>query len=459
MFEDGVARMKLEAMAINEMTNLIYKCSCGCEHSVNIKHIRLGQGEANTLTDILQGFIDKHIWLVADQNTYRAAGNQAEAALGESFKLNCFVFEEEQLIPDEYAIGKLLIEIPEDTAFILGVGSGTISDLCRYLSYKTHIPYGILCTAPSMDGYASNVSPLLINGVKVTSKAVYPYAIIADTEIMNMAPTAMLRAGLGDILGKYTALADWHLAEIINDEYFCHEIEELMLKAVDKCAEASVDSIRRDPQAVGCMAEALILSGLAIGMAGSSRPASGEEHHLSHCWEAAFINKGKPDRWLHGAKVGVGVGIIMEAYRYLKGLDINEIEASGEYLAFDESRWTKNLQEVYGKSAVDIIAAKKPLINFDIEKRKVKMKQIMVNWDRILELSDKYLPEPYAVTNNLKEVAAITSPLEMGIDRKLFKQSFIAAKDIRMRYGILQLLEDIGKLDEAAETIAGIYYW
>jgi glycerol-1-phosphate dehydrogenase [NAD(P)+] len=206
------------------------------------------------------------------------------------------------------------------------------------------------------------------------------------------------------------------------------------------------------------MAEALILSGLTIGMAGSSRPASGEEHHLSHCWEAVFVNKGKSDKWLHGTKVGVGVGIVMEVYRYLKGLDIHKIEASGEYLIFDESKWERTIQGVYGKSSKDIIAAKKTIMNFDSQKRRARMKKIVDNWDRILELYDKHLPEPDFVKSILKAVGAITSPAEMGIDRELFKQSFIAAKDIRMRYGILQLMEDIGMLEEVAEAIADMYY-
>jgi glycerol-1-phosphate dehydrogenase [NAD(P)+] len=149
----------------------------------------------------------------------------------------------------------------------------------------------------------------------------------------------------------------------------------------------------------------------------------------------------------------------MEAYRYLKGLDIDKIEASGEYVLFNESRWTNNLKEVYGNSSLDIIAAKEALINFDSQKRKEKMQCIIDNWDRILELEDKYLPGQHDdIKSILSDVGAITSPQEMGINRELFKRCFIAAKDIRMRYGVLQLLEDIGKLDEAAEAIANIYY-
>ena len=191
------------------------------------------------------------------------------------------------------ALGRLIVEIPSDTSVMLAVGSGTINDISRYLSYKLHIPYVILCTAPSMDGYASVVSPLVIDGVKTTYDAVYPYAIVADINIMKEAPMHMLHAGLGDIIGKYTALSDWHIAEILNKEYFCSSVEQLMIKAVQKCVAASPKIKERDTEAIKSITEALIFSGIAIGMVESSRPASGEEHHLSHCWEMMFMNEGK----------------------------------------------------------------------------------------------------------------------------------------------------------------------
>ena len=92
---------------------------------------------------------------------------------------------------------------------ILAVGSGTINDLCRYISYKIKIDYYIIGTASSMDGYASNVSPLIIQHLKTTYEARPARVIIGDLDVMAKAPLHMIAAGAGDIIGKYVCLADW----------------------------------------------------------------------------------------------------------------------------------------------------------------------------------------------------------------------------------------------------------
>ena len=118
--------------------------------------------------------------------------------------------------------------------------------------------------------------------MKITIPALYPVAIVADTAIMKDAPMPMLTAGFGDIIGKYTALADWRLARDVNGEYYCDEVVELVEKAVEKCAANAAGLCARDEEAVRAVTEALILSGIAIGLVGVSRPASGAEHHFSH---------------------------------------------------------------------------------------------------------------------------------------------------------------------------------
>ena len=98
---------------------------------------------------------------------------------GNGFDLKKYIFEDEEyLIPDEKAIGKLLIQITNDIDLILAIGSGTLNDLSRYMSYKLSIPYFIVVTAPSMDGYASTVSALIVNDLKTTYTAISPKAII-----------------------------------------------------------------------------------------------------------------------------------------------------------------------------------------------------------------------------------------------------------------------------------------
>ena len=448
----------LLSLSVEKMAGLNYKCSCGKFHSVEIENILVGNGVITELETVIKNYVGKKVFIIEDKHTYEVAGKRVEELLTANFQINKCVFSQEHLIPDESALGRLLLEIPEDTSIILAVGSGTINDISRFLSYKLHIPYVIVGTAPSMDGYASVVSPLIADGVKVTYNAVYPLAIVADIDIMKQAPMNMLQAGLGDILGKYTALADWHIANILNKEYFCGEIEKLVLSTLKKCEEAAEGVKSRDDATVESITRALILSGIAIGMVGASRPASGEEHHLSHCYEMIFMNRNQPTKWLHGNNVGVGVGIIAYAYKYLKNIDINEILKKEEYLHFNKKDWEKNITEVYGRSAENIIEFKENSINFDEEARKVNMHKIIANWDNIKKVCDNSVPEPTQIINTLKKAGAIWNPKELGLDRELFKISFIAAKDIRNRYGILQLLEDIGKLEEVANYITNIYY-
>jgi glycerol-1-phosphate dehydrogenase [NAD(P)+] len=445
-------------LEISEMPGLGYDCKCGQTHKVGIENIIIGQGAIEHLPEVLEVYKGKEILIVADKNTYRVAGNKVEDMLKDSSVVNKYIFDEDHFIPDERALGRLLIEMKTDTAIVIAVGAGSINDISRYISYKQKIPYIIVCTAPSMDGYASVVSPLIVDGVKTTYNAVYPKAIVADLDILKEAPMHMLQAGLGDILGKYTALADWQIARVLNNEYYCDSVAELVLKAVDRCVEASVRLKDRECETIKSITEALLLSGIAIGMVGASRPASGEEHHLSHCWEMIFMDRGMETKWLHGNYVGVGVGIAIEAYKYLESLDIEQIYNSGHYADFDKKEWVDNLTEVYGKSAKNVIAFKESSIHFEKGKREERMKNIVGNWKEIKRVCNEFLPEAETVRNIMKSTGAPTSPLELGIDKDTFRKSFIVAKDIRNRYGILQLLEDIGKLEEAAECVTEIYY-
>ena len=302
----------LETLSVEEMTGLNYMCSCGKNHSVGIETIKVGGGVINLLPNVMERYEGMKVFIIEDTHTYDVAGEKVENLLKNKFKINKYIFKEEHLHPNELSFGKLILAIPIDTSIIIAVGSGTINDISRFLSYKLGIPYVIVGTAPSMDGYASVVSPLIRDGVKVTYDAAYPLAIICDIDIMKRAPMQMLQAGLGDILGKYTALADWHVANILNDEYFCLEVEKLVMSTLKKCEEAAAGVTSRDFKTVKNITEALILSGIAIGMVGASRPASGGEHYMSHCFEMMFMNSGNNTKWLHGNTVGVGVGIVAD---------------------------------------------------------------------------------------------------------------------------------------------------
>lgn len=323
---------------IEEMPGLSFNCSCGRTHSVDTEKLFVRNNILKELLKTLIPFRSGNLFVLSDTNTYNVlAKTVIDGLKQEDYKVKSFMFrtEEHDLIPDEYAIGRILIELEQDTSLILAVGSGVLNDLARIIGFRTNKPFIIVGTAPSMDGYASVVSPLIINGRKVTHPGKYPYAIFADVSIMKDSPKVMICAGYGDVLGKLTALADWKLASIIRGEYYCSTTASLVQKGVDKCIKSTDGLVTRDEQAIRYLIEALILTGISMGLVGVSRPASGTEHQLAHYWEIKAIEAGK-EHPLHGNAVGVATvvtamlyelaadllpeGIYFPAVDYVKGL-------------------------------------------------------------------------------------------------------------------------------------------
>lgn len=370
-------------------------CACGKRHLVGIRSIRIGSGLLRELPQLLQELGARQVYLLADHNTWKAAGQQAAnrmEAMGLPFHGRIFQTEK-PLVPDEYAVGSALAAMEPGDNLILAVGSGTLNDTARILSARTGVPYAIVATAPSMDGFASTVSPLILDGKKITKPAVYPAAILADTSILKDAPMPMLTAGFGDIIGKYTALADWRLSRDLNGEYYCEECAALMARAVEKCAENAAGLRQRDEKAVEYVTEALVLSGIAMGMVGNSRPASGAEHHFAHTWEVDALARGE-EHPLHGNSVGVAAVVSASLYELAADL----------------------LPEGFQR------------------------------------------PDKARILQCLEAAGAYADPKALGIRRDLFFESVLHAMEIRERFTILRFLDGKALLPACAVELTNRFY-
>src|SRR5690606_23632651 len=133
----------------------------------------------------------------------------------------CLLERDRPLIPNETALGEILLTLDNSTEFLLAVGSGSITDLTRYAAHVSGKPFAAIGTAASMDGYTSVVAPLTFGNLKVNKPAGFPKVLICDLEIMSQAPYHMFLSGFGDVIGKYMAKADWLLGSIINQEVVC----------------------------------------------------------------------------------------------------------------------------------------------------------------------------------------------------------------------------------------------
>jgi glycerol-1-phosphate dehydrogenase [NAD(P)+] len=303
-----------------ELAGVSFACSCGHPHAVGIQTIRVADGVSKDVAAYAAGHrAGKPVLVVSDNNTWIAQGQAvAEALKAAGVEAQFWSYQTTGfLIPDEKAVGELVLACPRTIGLIVAVGSGTLNDLCRIVSDRTGIPYVVVCTAPSVDGYTSTVSPLILAGHKTTLDAVYPQVIFADPGVLRAAPSVLLQAGFGDLLGKVTALSDWELSRRVNGEYHCPTIEGMVRRALDATIAAAGGVAARDPEAVTALFDALVLSGLAMGMIGNSRPASGAEHHLSHYWEMDAL-KNHQEHALHGNAVGSATVAIARTYELMR---------------------------------------------------------------------------------------------------------------------------------------------
>ena len=285
-------------MDMNELLRGV-DCSCGRRHTCAIGAVYVEENVASRLPGLCENF--HKILVVADENTYGVAGAGVEKYIGSKIADRVIFSGKTVLIPNEDAIEAVYGHM-EGIDLIVGIGSGVIQDLCKYVSHTKTVPYYILCTAPSMDGYASSGAAMITGGMKVTYSARVPDAILADTAVIKDAPMDMIQAGYGDIIGKYSALNDWKLGHAVNDEYFCQFIYDLTMDMLLKVLPLNEKLLARDADSVKLLMEALIFVGIAMSFAGSSRPASGSEHHLSHYFEITGIVDGT-DYLPHGIDV------------------------------------------------------------------------------------------------------------------------------------------------------------
>ncbi len=248
--------------------------------------------------------------IVCDKNTLEIAGNQVieylEAGGHPMQKIEILGANIEELERVE--------AFSDEIDFLVGIGGGRPIDLAKQAGFNQDIPFISIPTAASHDGFGSARASIRHEGSKTSMQAIPPIAVVADTNIISKAPKRLLAAGVGDIISNQTAVLDWKLEgqEADYSEYAAALSEmaaQLVENGIEKVASGTEEGVR-------LVVKALISSGVAMSIAGTSRPASGGEHKFSHWLDA---NCATPA--LHGEQCGLGSIVTM----YLHGGDWEKI--------------------------------------------------------------------------------------------------------------------------------------
>lgn len=415
-------------MDINKLLRGV-DCRCGKKHTCDIEYVYIEKGAISRLSDICRKY--DNILIVADQNTYAAAGDKTVSALKNKNISKVIFSGKEILVPNEKAIEEVRHNL-YGIDLILGIGSGVIQDLCKYVSFFNKVPYMIVATAPSMDGYASTGAAMITDGMKVTYKAGLPRAIVADTEVLAAAPLDMIKAGYGDIIGKFSSLNDWKLAHLVNDEYFCQYIYDLTFNQIENTLKLAEGILKRKEESIKALTEALVIIGILLSFAGSSRPASGSEHHLSHFFEITGIVWGK-DYFPHGIDVAYSAVITAEIREKILSQKFPQKIWREEAGAFKEK-----MQSIYGHVADGCIELQKEVGNYAADR------------------SDVYSQKETEIKKILAEMPSADEVKEMlslvGLDMAKFydlygkdkiNDAVFYAKDLKDRYTVLWLNYDL----------------
>lgn len=434
---------------ITEMDKAFDKpCICGKNHISALDMLISGAGVLAQLPDLLMRYTAKKPFILADRNTFAAAGGRVCDILTQAgFSYVSYIFSDEHLEPDERAVGAAVMHFDNSCDLIIGIGSGVINDIGKILSCVSNRRYIIVGTAPSMDGYASATSSMAMDGLKVSLNSRCPDAIIGDTDILKNAPMHMLQAGLGDMLAKYVSLAEWRIAHLITGEYYCERVAALVRNALDVCVKNAGGLLHRDEAAVQAVFDGLITGGVAMAYAGVSRPASGVEHYFSHVWDMRALEFGTPAE-LHGIQCAIGTLAAVRLYEKLRTMTPDAEKACTYIEAFDYEAWATQLRAFLGKSAETMIALEKKEGKYRKDTHAVRFARIQKCWPEILRILDEELPSSEALSQLLLRLGMPEDASVIGVDAAAMRLSFCATKDIRDKYVLSRLAWDLGILDE-----------
>ncbi len=428
-------------------------CTCGRDHDIAIDEVVVGRGVIVRLPEFITGYGCQKPFILADQNTFAAAGGAVCAILEQAgISYSQYVFPQSALEPDERAVGAAVMHFDTECDIIIGVGSGVINDIGKILSKLSGKKYIIVATAPSMDGYASATSSMTRDGLKISLNSRCADVIIGDVDILKNAPLHMLQAGIGDMLAKYVSIAEWRIAHLVTGEYYCERVAKLIRDAVKKCVDHAAGLLHREEAAIQAVFEGLVIGGVAMAYAGVSRPASGVEHYFSHVWDMRGVEFGTQVQ-LHGIQCALGTLAAVRLYEKVQQTVPDGNKAKAYVEAFSWTAWQSALREFLGNGAEAMIALEEKERKYDKAAHAARFAVIQENWDTILQILDEELPGYEALAKLMDTIGIPKELSSIGVDGPCAKMTFRATKDIRDKYVLSRLAWDLGILEELCEEI------
>ncbi len=414
-------------MDLNRILHSLENCPCGKQHSFVTKQVEIESGLTPRTGEILKkADFPRRVLLVSDNAAITAADGVIESLEAAGFSLKKLIYPEMMYARIEQV--REVKALAADVEGIIAVGTGSVNDICRVASFELGNRFCIFATAPSMDGFASDTAPIIENNFKSSVKAEQPSLILADTRILAKAPTELKAAGFGDMVAKYIGILDWRIANLLIDEYYCPAVADITIEGLKKVVACADRVSAEDEEAAGLIMEGLILSGLGMKLAQSSRPASGAEHVLSHYWECYKVARGIWPEF-HGKKVGVATVLINRIYHNIADR-VTEIDPVPERPDWEE------IKGAYDESQHgELMKLNTPTITERVDPARLK-----AIWPEVRRLIYEILPSDEALLSMMRAAGAVTEPGDVQISPELLENGLKYHSYMRYRILLTRLL-------------------
>ncbi len=431
-------------MSPEGLLDTTFDCECGRSHNVPIKEIIYSEEALGCLPEVLGSLVKgRRIVLIADKRTWDIAGYSAEKVLEQAGWST-----EHIIVPDTNHGGPICNEKTHDwlsdklpfADIALTVGSGVINDLTKWVAFDHDLPYAVVATAATMNGYtAANVAPTL-KGVKSLIRARPPLAVFAVPSVIVEAPFELTASGLGDTIAKPFSTADWIFNHIFFDEYFCRYCSEMINTLEPYYFDHPEDIKNRQPAAIEALFKALLYSGIAMTLVGTSAPASGGEHLLSHTLDMMTCVDGVAHD-LHGRQVGLGT--LFSSAIYDRIFRIEDTASHAPPPGIDATFWGPLAESVRKQ-----YEQKQPMLQTLCEKLSDSQA-----WQVFLDASRSQVRSPDRIKNCLRTAGAAHTFEDIGCSRKRLRNAILHMHEIRKRPTVIDLAWILGILPAAADDI------
>ncbi|MCM8768464.1 MAG: iron-containing alcohol dehydrogenase [Candidatus Omnitrophica bacterium] len=426
---------------------------CQSTHQLPVKRIVHSPGALNKTEEfVTQLFSSRQkAAVLSDEITHQVAGRTVEEKISALRPVTSVILtpeNEERLSTREEYLNYLLTRIT-GCSLLVTVGSGTITDLGKYAGEVARIPVLCIATAASMNGYTSGVAAIFQNQVKLAIPVKPALGVLIDSDIINSAPLILTQAGFADSLARRLANADWYLGSLLTGEKYC-PLPGLLVEQIERKHFLSGRLIRNgEPAGANLVMEALILGGLAMVIAGSSAPASGGEHLISHFWDMYAHQEKRVLFAYHGLQVGLGCLITARIYDRLKELTLAEILLR---LKTHQVPVEDELKELF---SLFPFAQKYIKTQWEQKQKALALvrSRLVDCWEKLVQ---QVFPEVHAsrqLKETLSQAGCPVYPSEISLPVGLARKALKLARYIRNRLTILDIAAELGILQEIEPEI------